>query len=95
VKCPKCGNRELVFGGAAELVTWACPAALGGCGHNWPYLHPRVRRAFAAYERALKKALDAGAEDGYEARLNLRDRAYTLALHARKARARAEGKEKP
>ena len=70
------------------LFHWCCTACM-----QWWFDPRAVKRAFAAYERALEKALDAGAEDAYDARLRLRDKAYALACRARRARAKAEGKE--
>jgi len=71
-----------------QLFHWLCTTCM-----QWWFDPRAVKRAFAAYERALKKALAAGAEDAHDARLRLRDKAYALACRARRARAKAEGKE--
>jgi hypothetical protein len=90
VKCPKCKNRGVVqqLSASAAGETLVCVR----CTHTWYRLPPAVRRAFAAYERALNRA-----DYMFEVAYGPHDRVLLRSdiLRARRARARAEGKQRP
>lgn len=87
MKCPKCGYHDITIPSYTGQADWPF-VECGACGHRWPWLSPAVKRAFAAYERALT-AWACADEDGKFASLCF---ARKQSATARRARDKAEGK---
>jgi len=105
MRCPKCGDKN-VYIFVDDIHTgdawWVCPSMC--CDWRKPYLHPAVKLAFAAYERALTMTWQhANALDAYRDALPSPEhrkamdtdgwRAWGAAKAARTSRRKAEGKE--
>ncbi len=92
-KCPKCGTE-----GMCQKVLWEQNTVLHHClkcGHDTPLLPPAVRAAFRAYERAaLLHARASDARHRGDAQWpKMFGEAVAASDAARRARAKAEGKE--